>query len=67
MNIISIGADKLIASSLKKFKDTVNVVEQGNECGLTIEKYKDYEIGDIIECYKLEWTKKLLTTSSVAK
>ena len=60
------GADKLIASGLKKYKDSVHVVEQGDECGLTIDKYKDYEVDDTIECLKLEWIKKSLSTTATA-
>lgn len=41
-------------SSLKRFKDDVREVNQGYECGLTIENYNDIKIGDVIECYIME-------------
>ena len=45
---------------LRRFKDIVKEVEKGLECGLTLEKLKDFEEGDEIFCYSFEWvTKKL--------
>lgn len=41
-------------SSLKRFKDDVKEVNQGYECGLTIENYNDIKNGDVIECYIME-------------
>lgn len=41
-------------SSLKRFKDDVREVSAGYECGLTIENYNDFKIGDIIEDYLIE-------------
>ena len=38
-------------SSLKRFKDDVNEVKKGFECGISIEKYNDIKVGDIIEGY----------------
>ena len=41
--------------SLKRFKDSVNKVKSGTECGIGVKNYKDVKIGDQIECYtKLE-------------
>ncbi|MAW31450.1 MAG: translation initiation factor IF-2 [Flavobacteriales bacterium] len=39
-------------SSLKRFKDDVNEVKKGYECGLSIENYNDIKVGDIIEGYE---------------
>ena len=36
-------------SSLKRFKDDVNEVSQGYECGIMIEKFNDIKVGDVIE------------------
>ena len=48
------------AMELRRFKDIVKEVEKGLECGLTLEKLKDFEEGDEIFCYSFEWvTKKL--------
>jgi translation initiation factor IF-2 len=41
-------------SSLKRFKDDVKEVATGFECGVGIEGYNDFEIGDIIEFYRKE-------------
>ena len=39
-------------SSLKRFKEDVQEVQKGYECGLSIENYNDIKIGDIIEGYE---------------
>ena len=39
---------------LKRFKDDVKEVQQGVECGMSIEKFDDIKIGDFIECYIVE-------------
>jgi translation initiation factor IF-2 len=41
-------------SSLKRFKDDVREVASGFECGVGIEGYSEFEVGDIIECYRKE-------------
>lgn len=43
--------------TLKRFKDDVREVAQGFECGLTLEKYNDIKIGDIVEAFKMEAVK----------
>jgi len=40
--------------SLQRFKDTVKEVAQNYECGLTVEKFNDLKLGDIIEGYTME-------------
>ena len=41
--------------SLRRFKDSVNKVQSGTECGIGVKNYNDVKIGDQIECYtKLE-------------
>ena len=39
---------------LKRFKDDVKEVQQGFECGMSIENFNDIKIGDFIECYVTE-------------
>lgn len=39
--------------TLKRFKDDVKEVAQGYECGITIEKYNDLKVEDIIEAYEM--------------
>jgi translation initiation factor IF-2 len=41
-------------SSLKRFKDDVRRVQDGLECGLSVENYNDLKEGDIIEAYHME-------------
>jgi translation initiation factor IF-2 len=40
--------------SLRRFKDDVSEVQQGFECGMTLERFSDYKLGDIIEAYLTE-------------
>ena len=39
--------------SMRRFKDDVNVVKRGYECGLGIEMFQDIKVGDILEAYKI--------------
>ncbi len=41
-------------NSLKRFKDDAKEVNQGYECGLSIERYNDIKEGDVIECFIME-------------
>ena len=41
-------------SSLKRFKDDVREVSEGMECGVTIDGFDKYQVGDIFEVYELE-------------
>ncbi|UCC66004.1 MAG: translation initiation factor IF-2 [Deltaproteobacteria bacterium] len=38
-------------TSLKRFKDDVKEVQAGYECGVGVEGYNDWEVGDVIEAY----------------
>lgn len=38
-------------SSLRRFKDDVKEVQEGFECGIGIESYKDLKEGDVLETY----------------
>jgi translation initiation factor IF-2 len=46
--------------TLKRFKDDVNEVRNGLECGIKLQGYSEYEEGDIIECYELEKIPQML-------
>jgi len=37
--------------SLRRFKDDVNEVQSGTECGIGVKNYKDVRAGDQIECF----------------
>jgi len=41
-------------SSLKRFKNDVNEVKSGFECGLSLDSYNDFKPGDIIEAFVTE-------------
>lgn len=41
-------------ASLKRFKDDVKEVKQGNDCGLTIKDYNDIKVGDEFEVYEMQ-------------
>jgi len=38
--------------SLRRFKDDVNEVRSGTECGIAVKDYNDVRAGDQIECYE---------------
>lgn len=40
--------------SLRRFKDDVREVQQGYECGLSVENFNDVKSGDIIEAYAVD-------------
>ncbi|HUG43896.1 MAG TPA: translation initiation factor IF-2 [Acidobacteriota bacterium] len=40
--------------SLKRFKDDVNEVKQGYECGLSIANFNDIKVGDVVEIFVKE-------------
>ena len=40
-----------VLGSLQHEKDSVKEVVSGHECGLTVEKYNDIKIGDVIEAF----------------
>ncbi len=43
-----------IAQSLRRFQDEVNEVRAGMECGIRIEGFTEFQLGDNIECYMME-------------
>ncbi|HEY4547003.1 MAG TPA: translation initiation factor IF-2 [Pedomonas sp.] len=47
-------------SSLRRFKDDVNEVRAGLECGVTLENFQDIKVGDIIEAYEIEQRERTL-------
>ncbi|MEQ9563376.1 MAG: translation initiation factor IF-2, partial [Woeseiaceae bacterium] len=38
--------------SLRRFKDAVNEVRSGTECGIGVRNYNDVKVGDQIECFE---------------
>jgi translation initiation factor IF-2 len=37
--------------TLKRFKDDANEVRAGLECGVKLDDFNGYQVGDVIECY----------------
>jgi translation initiation factor IF-2 len=46
--------------TLKRFKDEVNEVPVGQECGMAFQGFQDIKAGDVIECFNLEEVKRTL-------
>ncbi|WAC28291.1 translation initiation factor IF-2 [Ancylobacter sp. SL191] len=47
-------------ATLNRFKDAVNTVQSGQECGMSFENYQDMRAGDVIECYRVEVVQRTL-------
>ncbi len=45
-----------VTQSLRRFQDEANEVRSGMECGIRIEGFGEFQVGDAIECYALEKT-----------
>jgi len=43
-----------VTQSLRRFQDEVNEVRAGMECGIRVEGFGEFEVGDVIECYAIE-------------
>ena len=43
-----------VSLTLRRFQDEVNEVRAGMECGIRLDGFDDYQIGDTSECYTLE-------------
>ncbi len=47
-------------TSLKRFKDDTNEVLEGFECGIGVQGFYEFELGDIIEVYEIKEIKRSL-------
>lgn len=54
-NVRVMRGDKILIESkvktLRHLKGTVEVIDEGMECGIGLDIFEDYEVGDVIECY----------------
>jgi len=41
-------------ATLKRFKDDANEVRAGLECGIKLDDFNGYDVGDVIECYEIQ-------------
>jgi translation initiation factor IF-2 len=49
-----------VLQTLKRFKDEVNEVTAGQECGMAFQGFQDIKAADLIECFNLEEVKRSL-------
>jgi len=53
-------ANKTVAESrvigLKRFKDDVKEVQAGMECGVRLENFSDFQVGDMLQFFRIEET-----------
>lgn len=47
-------------AQLKRFKDDVSEVKEGYECGISIDRFNDIQIGDVIESFEIREIKRKL-------
>jgi len=47
-------------STLKRFKDEVREVQNGQECGMAFMNYQDMQKGDVIEAFDVETIQRAL-------
>ncbi len=47
-------------ATLNRFKDAVNTVHAGQDCGMSFENYQDMRAGDVIECFRVETVQRSL-------
>ncbi|NKB50702.1 MAG: translation initiation factor IF-2 [Rhizobiaceae bacterium] len=47
-------------ATLKRFKDEVDRVDSGTECGMAFKNYQDMHKGDVIECFTVEMIERSL-------
>jgi translation initiation factor IF-2 len=52
--------------TLKRFKDEVNEIKEGSECGAAFENYNDLQVGDLIECFEVREIARTLESVQVA-
>jgi translation initiation factor IF-2 len=46
--------------SLRRFKDDVREVEEGQECGIVLDGYGDVKVGDVLELFRTKQVEKTL-------
>lgn len=47
--------------SMKRYKDDIKEAQEGYECGLMLENYRDVKVGDVIEAFTIEQESAKLT------
>ncbi len=49
-----------VLTTLKRFKDEVNEVVMGQECGMSFGQFQDIKKGDVVECFNVEVVQRTL-------
>ena len=47
-------------ASLRRFKDDVREVEEGQECGIVLENFQDVKVGDVLEVFETRQVEQTL-------
>ncbi|GAB2284257.1 hypothetical protein Dimus_018723 [Dionaea muscipula] len=55
-----------VLNSLRRVKEAMKEVSAGLECGIAMEDYDDYEVGDILEAFKMVQKKRTLEDGSAS-
>ncbi len=53
--------------SLKRFKDDAGEVRAGFECGVGVSNFNEVQVGDVLECFKIEKTTAVLDPAHGAR
>lgn len=53
INKLSVKISDIKVNSMKQNKISMNIIKEGQLCGLIFDNYNDFEVGDTIECYKV--------------
>jgi translation initiation factor IF-2 len=54
-------------SSLKRFKEDAGEVRAGFECGIGVSNFNDVQVGDVLECFKIEKTVAVMNPDQAAR
>jgi translation initiation factor IF-2 len=54
-------------SSLKRFKEDAGEVRAGFECGIGVSNFNDVQVGDVIDCFKVEKTTAVMNPDQAAR
>jgi len=58
--VISAKGDTVKCSSLRRVKEVVDSIRFGQECGLGLTGFDEFDVGDTIECYSVEMKRETI-------
>ncbi|MBF0604736.1 MAG: translation initiation factor IF-2 [Nitrospirae bacterium] len=47
--------------ALKRFKDDTKEVREGQDCGISLDKYNDFKVGDLLEAFMIEEVRQTIS------